>query len=69
MSAISTCKNCSDRHPACHDHCERYKEQVERNEAVKRARRREYFERSVSVDHHRRAGKGAKQIEKMRRGY
>lgn len=22
--AIFTCKDCSDRHPGCHDHCEKY---------------------------------------------
>lgn len=69
MSAISTCKNCSDRHPACHDHCERYKEQVARNNAIKEARRRDNMECSIAVEHFIRAGKSGKKIEKKRRGY
>lgn len=37
-----SCKDCQDRHPACHDHCERYKEAKkqwdERKEVIKAAR-------------------------------
>lgn len=69
MNVISSCKNCSDRHPACHDHCERYKEQVARNDALKEKKRQDYLERSIAVEHSIRQGKKAKKIEKQRRGY
>ena len=26
MQKITVCKDCPDRHPACHDHCEKYQE-------------------------------------------
>lgn len=25
MPRITVCKDCTDRYPACHDHCERYR--------------------------------------------
>jgi len=34
MSLIKCCKDCKDRHPACHDFCERYrKEKAESQDA------------------------------------
>lgn len=34
MSTITVCKDCTDRHPACHDSCERYL--AEKKEAEKK---------------------------------
>lgn len=36
MREYSPCKGCADRHPACHDSCERYKEWKERDQAQKK---------------------------------
>lgn len=34
MSLIKCCKDCKDRHPACHDSCDKYqKEKTESNKA------------------------------------
>lgn len=41
---LETCKGCTDRHPACHDTCERYKaakvEWDNRRENIKTEKRR-----------------------------
>lgn len=34
------CKDCKDRHQACHDHCEKYKEWKKELEANKEALKR-----------------------------
>ena len=30
MPKITTCKDCEERHPACHDTCEKYREQKQK---------------------------------------
>ena len=40
---MKACLRCTDRHPLCHSHCERYQREVEANEAVKAARKAEDF--------------------------
>ena len=60
-----TCYQCEDRHPACHDHCEKYlsaKEQwKERQERTKRAKEEFFISYQQHVDAIRRTkrkGKG-----------
>lgn len=36
MKEVSPCKDCSDRHPACHGSCEKYKAWAERDHAQKK---------------------------------
>ena len=33
MKNITVCQDCKDRHPVCHDSCERYRQQKEEREA------------------------------------
>lgn len=46
LNTIGTCKDCKERYPACHDHCERYltakKEIIERKMAYRKAVDGEY---------------------------
>ena len=44
---VSPCKGCADRYPACHDHCERFKEYKEIREKENEARRQ--YERKPFV--------------------
>lgn len=37
---ISPCKDCADRHPACHSHCEKYKEWKAEWDALREKERR-----------------------------
>lgn len=37
---ISPCKDCKNRHPACHDFCDRYKEWKQRLEKVNEERKK-----------------------------
>lgn len=69
MSAISCCKNCTDRTIGCHAVCERYISEAARHEAVKAAIRQANFEQGIAIEHFTRVGKAGKQIEKRRRGY
>lgn len=34
---VTVCKGCADRHPACHDHCLKYIDEKQKNEAHKQA--------------------------------
>ena len=34
MAFITCCKDCKDRHPACHDSCERYKNEKARSDEI-----------------------------------
>lgn len=36
---ITVCKNCTDRHMACHDHCERYQTAKAENDRIKTLKR------------------------------
>lgn len=38
LSDVSPCKDCAERHTACHDHCQRYKDWKAEMEKVKEAR-------------------------------
>ena len=38
QSDISPCKDCSERHTACHDQCQRYKDWKDEMEKIKQAR-------------------------------
>lgn len=54
---ITTCHNCTERHPACHDTCERYiTEKKERDAKVAEIRKNKRL--SLELYHHK--------IEKMR---
>ena len=44
---VSPCKDCANRHTACHDHCERFKEYKAIREKENEARRKYNFERSI----------------------
>ena len=37
---INPCKDCADRHPACHSHCEKYKEWKAEWDALREKERR-----------------------------
>lgn len=41
--SINTCKDCKDRYPACHDHCEKYQnalaEWKEKKQSIKHNKR------------------------------
>jgi hypothetical protein len=37
---INPCKDCADRHPACHSHCEKYKEWKVEWDALREKERR-----------------------------
>lgn len=37
----SPCKNCNDRHPACHDRCESYKDFITKRHAITDAFKKE----------------------------
>lgn len=37
---VAPCRNCADRHTACHDHCERFKKYKEIREKENEARRK-----------------------------
>lgn len=43
FKSINTCRDCPDKHPGCHDHCEKYQsalaEWKEKKAAVKHAKR------------------------------
>lgn len=40
MQKITCCQNCAERHPACHDTCEVYRQQKRIQEADKETRRK-----------------------------
>ena len=46
---MSPCKDCSDRHTACHDHCEKFKEYKAIREKENEARRQ--YERKPFVQY------------------
>ena len=46
MKVLTPCLNCPDRYPACHDHCDRYKEWKEIHER-KRAAARDQDEHEI----------------------
>lgn len=60
---MRTCKECSDRHPACQDSCERFfmeaKKAAERKEKIREAKNREEIATNTAV----------KLLEKRRRKY
>lgn len=41
--SINTCRDCPDRHPACHDHCEKYQEALaewkEKKQSIKHTKK------------------------------
>ncbi len=41
MSIKTVCKDCEERYPACHDHCEKYKNAKTEYENIKRLVRKE----------------------------
>lgn len=41
------CKGCPERHPGCHDHCERFKEYKLIREKENEARRKYNFESAI----------------------
>ena len=57
----NSCKNCTKRHVGCHATCEEYKEYVEKNKAVSRARFLETMKRRGSKKFEQ------KMIDKIRR--
>ena len=42
------CKDCPDRHTACHDHCEKYKAWKEEHDRINKARR-EYVAQGQTI--------------------
>lgn len=68
MNSIPPCKGCEERHTACHDHCERYKQwkaeiqAAHKKEKAYLAQRREDFMRSE-------ARRGPNMAWKVRRRY
>lgn len=48
---ISPCKDCKDRHPACHGSCDRYKEWKRRLEKVNEERRKYNAKPFVGFNH------------------
>lgn len=42
MGKVTCCRDCTERHPACHDTCERYAEQKRQAEETKKVAR-EYY--------------------------
>ena len=44
---ISPCKDCTNRHTACHDKCERFKKYKAIREAENEARRKYNFESAI----------------------
>lgn len=61
MQKITVCKDCPDRHPACHDHCEKYiqakKDLQERKDMILKAMQKD----AIYMDYKR------KKIRKERR--
>jgi len=56
-SSINTCLDCQERHPACHDHCDKYQAAKEkRSEEIQKIRENKRL--SLELYHHK--------IEKMR---
>ena len=44
---IAPCKDCADRHTACHDHCKKFKEYKAIREKENEARRKYNFESAI----------------------
>jgi hypothetical protein len=44
---IPPCKDCADRHTACHDRCDKFKEYKEMREKENEARRKYNFESAI----------------------
>lgn len=41
MLRVYSCKNCKDRYMGCHSKCEKYLDEVKKNEKIKRYERKE----------------------------
>lgn len=65
------CKNCPDRHPACHDKCERYlavkRARDEKKEAIRREKISDGYTINRVLDKQDRAAKRRKSIAGIRK--
>lgn len=63
------CKDCTKRRVGCHSDCEDYKQQQERAEVIRRARKELHDSELLGIWRSLKSGDNARKIKKRRAGY
>lgn len=69
QKVFKACKNCQERYPGCHDHCERYKEERAEYDRLKAIENRDRTVRQYICDEHRKHADRRAQEKKAKAGY